>query len=82
MNHSLPIKSRQMNDHTHIVSNSQLRLLSGKKSASAVRRWASSQGIRVIEGASGPWTTIEALNSAIGISLNAGNDQFYSTDVL
>jgi hypothetical protein len=80
--HSLPINSRHMDDHTHIVSNSQLRLLSGKKTASAVRRWASVQGIQVIEGASGPWTTIEAVNSALGITLKSANDKFYSVDLL
>jgi hypothetical protein len=65
----------------HIVDAEQLRLLSGKKTPAAVRRWASEQGIRVKDGDAGPWTTIEALNAAIGVS-SAANDRAYSPDIV
>jgi hypothetical protein len=59
----------------HVVDAFQLRELSGKRTASAVRRWATKQGIRVRDGKEGPWTTVEALNEALGVS--SANDSAY-----
>ncbi|QAU25343.1 hypothetical protein EO087_01675 [Dyella sp. M7H15-1] len=64
-----------------MVPAKQLRELSGKSTATAIKRWASQQGIRVLDGAEGPWTTIEALNAALGVK-EASNDQAYSPDIL
>lgn len=66
----------------HIVDAKQLRERSGKRTASAIRRWATRQGIRVFDGAEGPWTTLEALNKALGVSSEAGNDEAYGRDIL
>lgn len=57
---------KKISTHPAIVCADQLRQLSGKQSASAVRKWASAQGIRVAEGKDGPWTTVHALNFALG----------------
>lgn len=63
---------------THIVDAETLRKLSGKHSASAVRRWANRQGIRTLEGAEGPWTTTDAVNKALGVG--SANDPVYRPD--
>lgn len=63
---------------SHIIDTETLRKLSGKRSASAVRRWANRQGIRTLEGADGPWTTAEAVNQAMGVG--SANDPVYQPD--
>jgi len=67
-----------MTQSTHIVDAQMLRQLSGKHNRSAVRRWASQQGIRVLDGKDGPWTTREALNAALGVS--SANEEAYDPD--
>ena len=67
-----------MSQTPHIVDAQMLRQLSGKHSRSAVRRWASAQGIRVLDGKDGPWTTQEALNAALGVG--SSNDEAYDPD--
>ncbi|MET0331301.1 MAG: hypothetical protein ABW154_07715 [Dyella sp.] len=54
--------------NSHIVDADQLRDLSGKSTGPAIMRWASELGIKVLHGAKGPWTTIEAVNDALGVS--------------
>jgi len=61
-----------------VVDAATLRQLSGKHNRSAVRRWASAQGIRVLDGKDGPWTTQEALNAALGVG--SSNDETYDPD--
>ena len=67
-----------MSENAHIVDAATLRRLSGKRNASAVRRWASTQGLRVLDGKDGPWTTTEALNVALGVG--SANDDAYKPD--
>ena len=70
-----------MSANPHIVDAEELRRISGLVQAAAVKRWASAQGIRTCDGADGPWTTVEALNAALGLH-GAANDKAYSTDIL
>jgi hypothetical protein len=56
-----------------IVGAEQLRTISGKRTASAVRRWANTQGIHVRDGKDGPWTTVQAINTALGIASTYDN---------
>jgi hypothetical protein len=65
----------------HIIDAAELRRQSGLTQHAAVKRWASAQGIRVFDGADGPWTTIEAVNKALGVS-SASNDHAYSPDIV
>lgn len=65
----------------HIVDSVELRRLSGLQQPAAVKRWATTRGIRVCDGADGPWTTIEAINKALGVS-SASNDHTYSPDIV
>lgn len=67
-----------MSANPHIVDAATLRKLSGKRSAAAVRKWASRQGIRTLDGAEGPWTTQEAVNRALGVG--SANDPQYRPD--
>jgi hypothetical protein len=64
-----------MSANPHIVDAFQLRELSGKRTASAVRRWATRQGIKVLDGGDGPWATVEAVNAALGVG--SANDHAY-----
>ena len=70
-----------MNKNHHIFDAELLRTLSGKRTESAVRRWARRQGIPTKDGANGPWTTIQAVNASLGIA-EAGSDVAYSPDIL
>lgn len=70
-----------MSTNHHIIDAAELRRLSGLQQHAAVKRWASSQGIRVNDGADGPWTTLEAINKALGVS-SAANDRAYSPDIV
>ena len=67
-----------MSQNSHMVDAETLRQRSGKKSRSAIRRWASAQGFRVFDGKDGPWTTIEAVNAALGVG--SSNDEAYDPD--
>lgn len=67
-----------MNPNPHIIDAEQLRAMSGKRTAAAVRRWASAQGIRVRDGKGGPWTTVEAVNAALGVG--SANESAYKAD--
>lgn len=71
-----------MNQPNHIIDADHLRRISGKKSVAAIRRWASRQGIRCGEGATGPWTTLQALNFALGVSMSPAGDDSYGGDIL
>lgn len=71
-----------MNQTSHIIDIDYLRKISGKKGAAAIRRWASRQGIRCGDGAAGPWTTLEALNLALGVTTSPSSNDVYSGDIL
>jgi hypothetical protein len=70
-----------MGGNHHIIDAAELRRLSGFQQPAAVKRWASTQGIRVRDGAEGPWTTLEAINAALGVQ-SAGNDDAYRPEDL
>lgn len=67
-----------MSENAPIVEAAELRARSGLKNPSAVRRWASRQGFRVFDGKDGPWTTLAALNAALGVG--SANDDAYKPD--
>lgn len=71
-----------MDQPSHIIDADHLRKISGKKSVAAIRRWASRQGIRCGEGAAGPWTTLEALNFALGVPMARAANDSYGGDIL
>lgn len=69
---------QQVRINPHIVDPDTLRALSGKQSRSGVRKWAAEQGIRVLDGKNGLWTTAEALNDALEV--RAPSDTAYSPE--
>lgn len=70
--------AESMSSCARIVTTKLMRILSGKHSAAALRKWADRQGIPTLQGADGPFTTMDALNYALG--LGPTNDQPYSPD--
>lgn len=69
-----------MEPNSHVINQELLQKLSGKRTPASIRRWANAHGIRIIEGAAGPWTTLEAVNAALGVS--ASDTRTYSPDIL
>jgi hypothetical protein len=67
-----------VSEHAPIVEAAELRARSGLTNPSAIRRWASRQGFRVFDGGDGPWTTLDALNAALGVG--SANDDTYKPD--
>lgn len=65
-----------MTPNPHILDADQLKALSGKKTNAAIHRWASTHGIRLLDGADGPWTTLEAVNAALGVGSEAGSPSY------
>lgn len=45
-----------------------LRELTGYQRAADIERWCDRHGVRYFRGRAGPWTTIDALNAALGIA--------------
>jgi len=65
-----------------VLTIAELRKISGKHQPSAVERWLRQQGIAYKLSASGPWTTIDAVNASLGAgAAKAGNDDGYAADV-
>jgi hypothetical protein len=53
--------------HPAAVEPQALRALTGYRSPAAVERWCQRHGVRYFPSRNGPWTTIAALNAALGI---------------
>lgn len=53
----------------HIIPFPDLQKLSGKRQRAAVERWCAREGIRVFHGVEGVWTTLDALNAALGVAV-------------
>ena len=70
-----------MGQQGQVLGIEDLRRISGRRNASAIRRWARVQGIKLLDGAAGPWTTIDAVNQAMGLNHSA-NDPGYGADIL
>jgi hypothetical protein len=60
----------------YVVDADQLRELSGKRNASAIRKWASSQGFRVLNG-----RAMDAINAALCVK-PTHEDAYYPETVL
>ena len=69
-----------MSTNTHLVDFDDLCRLSHKTRPAAVRKWASEQGIRLGAGPV-PWTTIEAVNAALGLT-SSNEPRYRPEDIL
>lgn len=65
-----------MSTNPHIVDAAELRERSGLTQAAAIKKWASAQGFKVLDGGDGPWTTIEAINKALGLVGSSNEPQY------
>lgn len=58
--------------HPAAVSPADLSELIGYQRQADVERWCEAQGVRFFRGKAGIWTTVEALNAALGLRSGAG----------
>ena len=65
-----------------IVEFDDLKRLSGFDRRADVERWAESAGVPVKPCRGGVWTTLDALNRALGIAAANDGDGAYSTDII
>ena len=65
-----------------LLCTNDLRAITGYKNAADVARCLRRQGVKVFEGKDGPWTTIEAINSAAGVSNQAVNDSYKPDEII
>ena len=54
--------------HPAAIQSDALRALTGYQRAADIERWCDRHGVRYFRGRAGPWTTIDALNAALGIA--------------
>jgi len=59
-----------------------LRALTGYERAGDVARCLRKQGIRIFEGRVGPWTTLDLVNAAGGLSSKGDSDEYDPNEVL
>ena len=53
--------------HPGIVYPEMLASLSGLRQHSRIAAWCKARGIAILDGKDGPWTTLDAINSALGV---------------
>jgi hypothetical protein len=54
--------------HPAALSPSDLADLLGYRRQADIERWCEAQGVRYFRGRAGIWTTVDALNAALGLS--------------
>ncbi|TFH86621.1 hypothetical protein EQG41_11770 [Billgrantia azerbaijanica] len=59
-----------------------LRAITGYQRPADIERCLVEQGVKVFRGRLGPWTTIDLINQAGGLTTQAQNDDSYSPDIL
>jgi hypothetical protein len=64
----------------HVLELEDLQQLCGKRRLADVERYLTEQGIAFKRRKGGLWTTLEALNAALGVQLPPPNDGAYGVD--
>lgn len=59
-----------------------LQRISGYERVADVERWAERNGIQLKRSRSGVWTTVPAVNHALGVPIAANLDDAYPVDTL
>lgn len=68
---------------TQVLLFDDLKRLSGKSQLATVERWAKSQGIRYgFDSRGGMWTTVDALNVALGVSAEEQPSALYGGELI
>ncbi|MDR5887518.1 DUF4224 domain-containing protein [Vreelandella janggokensis] len=65
-----------------VLSCEDLKQITGYQRPGDVARCLRDQGVQVFQGRLGPWTTIELINQAGGLTPASSNDTLEATDIL
>ncbi len=68
--------------NANVLSCEDLRAITGYQRAADIERCLVDQGVKVFRGRLGPWTTIDLVNQAGGLTPHAQNDDSYDTNIL
>jgi len=63
-----------------IIETADLLAITGYQKPGDAARCLRRQGIKVFDGKDGPWTTLELVNAAGGLSATSANGDFYSAE--
>lgn len=55
------------NTHPSALAHEDLERLTGYKQQADIEKWCQKNGIRVFRSKAGVWTTLEAVNAALGL---------------
>ncbi|MBB3192089.1 DUF4224 domain-containing protein [Halomonas cerina] len=66
----------------NVLSCEDLREITGYQRAADIERCLVEQGVKVFRGRLGPWTTIDLVNQAGGLTPHAQNDERYDASIL
>ncbi|MDL4862277.1 DUF4224 domain-containing protein [Halomonas elongata] len=67
---------------TTVLSCDELKAITGYQRPADVARCLREQGVRVFQGRSGPWTTIDLINQAGGLEHKSNDDDLNPRSVL
>lgn len=67
---------------SRVLTFEDLQLLTGYRRRADVERALVAQGIKLFRGRLGPWTTIDLVNQAGGLSAMGSRDDQYSPEIL
>ena len=65
-----------------VLSCEDLKQITGYQRPGDVARCLRDQGVQVFQGRLGPWTTIDLINKAGGLTTASSNDTIEATDIL
>lgn len=68
--------------NANVLSCEDLRAITGYQRAADIERCLADQGVKVFRGRLGPWTTIDLVNQAGGLTTRAQNDDSYDSNIL
>ena len=66
----------------NVLSCEELRVITGYQRQADIERCLIEQGVKVFRGRLGPWTTIDLINQAGGLTKRAQNDDSYDPSIL
>lgn len=68
--------------NSSVLSCDELRAITGYQRAADIERCLVEQGVTVFRGRLGPWTTLDLINKAGGLTPQAQNDNVYDPDTI
>ena len=77
-----PRAERHAMSNVNVLSCEDLRAITGYQRAADIERCLAEQGVKTFRGRCGPWTTIDLINQAGGLTPHAENDDTYDSNIL